>query len=118
MKTEQHPAPVTGWFETFLAHDGKTFVSAFTDSCMGISTTTETHVIKLPDGQYEARVGFAIMGPPNMSAEQFEACGHNPFHPDFRDNYATAKAATVDEAIKLLGADLKNISDGLWAEDF
>lgn len=116
MNTSQHPAPVTGWFESFLAQDGKTVVSAFTDTCMGVSTTTETHVMKLPNGQIEARVGFSVMGPPNMSTAQFKACGHNPFHPDFHDNYASAKAATAEEAIKLLGADLKNVSDGLWAD--
>ncbi len=83
---------------------------------MGISLTTETHVMKLPDGQLEARVGFAVMGPPNMSQREFEKCGHNPFHPDFHDNYASAKAATLEEAMKQLSADLKNISDGLFAD--
>jgi hypothetical protein len=118
MNTQTHPAPAISWFDTFLAADGKTVVSAFTDSCMGVSTTTETHTMKLPDGRIEARVGFAVLGPPNMSEEQFEKCGHNPFHPDFHDNYASAKAPTLEEALKALSADLKNISDGLWADDF
>tara|TARA_R110000868_G_scaffold79632_1_gene226578 strand:+ start:244 stop:600 length:357 start_codon:yes stop_codon:yes gene_type:complete len=116
MSIEKHPAPVTGWFESFRSADGKTVINAFSDSCMGVSTTTETHVMRLPDGQVEARVGFAVMGPPNMSESQFEKCGHNPFHPEFRDNYASAKAATIDEALKKLAADLKNISDGLFAD--
>ncbi len=116
MNTEKHPAPDTGWFASFLAADGKTVISAFTDSCIGVSTTTETHVMRLSDGQVEARVGFSVMGPPNMNEAQFAACGHNPFHPEFHDNYASAKAATVDEALKQLSLDLKSISDGLWAE--
>lgn len=116
MTTEKHPAPVTGWFDAFLAADGKTVVTAFTDLCIGVSTTTETYSMRLPDGQIEARVGFAVMGAANMSAEQFAACGHNPFHPDFHDNYASAKGATIEEALKQLGLDLKNISDGLWGD--
>ena len=116
MKTEIHPAPVTGWFESFRSADGKIVGNVFCDSCMGVSTTTETHVMRLPDGQLEARVGFAVMGPPQMPEADFVKCGHNPFHPDFRDNYASAKAATLDEALKKLAADLKHISDGLFAD--
>lgn len=56
------------------------------------------------------------MGPPNMSEAEFDACGHNPFHPEFHDNFATVKAATLGEAVALLSKELKNISDGLWAD--
>ncbi len=114
--TEMRPAPVLSWFESFSSADGKTVANAFSDSCMGVATTTETHVMRLPDGQIEARVGFAVMGLPQMSEADFEKCGHNPFHPDFYDNYASAKAPTIDEALKALAADLKNISDGLFAD--
>jgi len=116
MSTEKHPAPTTGWFESFASADGKTIINAFCDSCMCVSTTTETHVMRLPDGQIEARVGFAVMGPPNMPHQEFVKCGFNPFHPDFHDNYASATEATVEDALKKLSADLKNISDGLFAD--
>ena len=114
--TTTHPAPVTGWFESFVASDGRTVGNAFVDSCMGVATTTETHVMRLPDGRIEARVGFAVMGPPQLSEDQFKHCGYNPFHPDFHDNYATATAATLDEALQMLAADLKSISDSLFAD--
>ncbi len=116
MKTETHPAPVTAWFDSFLAADGKTVINAFCDTCMGVHTTTETHVMRLPDGQVEARVGFAVMGPPQMSDAEFERCRSNPFHPEFYDNFASAKAATLEEVLKKLAADLKGISDSLFAD--
>lgn len=110
------PPPVTGWLERFQSADGRTIVSAWTDCCMGVSTTTATFVMRLPDGRYEARVGFAIMGPPQMSEAEFARCDHNPFHPLFRDNYAVAHADAAEKAAQLLGKELASISDGLFAD--
>lgn len=113
--SEIHPLPSGNWFESWKQSDGRV-ISAFCDSNIGVSYTTPCHVMRLPDGQVEARVGFCVMGAPNMSEEDFKKCGDNPFHPDFHDNYAQAKAATVGEALVKLAADLKSIGDSLWSD--
>lgn len=110
-----HPAPSFAWFESWRGKDGHV-VSAFFDGNMGVSCTTQAHVMRIEGGKFEARVGFAIMGPPQMTEAEFKRCGHNPFHPKFHDNFARATGETEADAIEKLGAELKSIGDMLWAE--
>lgn len=115
---EIHLAPVLGWYDEWVNKEGKMVAAAFGDTCIGVSTTTLAHVMRLPDGQYEARVGFAVMGSTNMDEDDFQKCGHNPFHPDFHDNFARAQGAMPDLAVAGLGAKLKEVSDSLFVDDF
>ncbi len=113
MKTEIHPLSSGSWFDTYKAADGQ-IITAFCDTNIGVSFTTPCHVTRLPDSQFEARVGFCVLGAPNMSEEDFKKCDHNPFHPEFHDNFAQAKGATVEAALAKLSANIKSIGDSLW----
>ncbi len=55
-----------------------------------------------------------MFGAGNMSDAEFKECGHNPFHPNFHDNFARATGDTQEDALKKLAADLKRIGDSLW----
>lgn len=112
--TTVHPTPSGSWFDQFVAGDGKTVINAFCDSNIGVSFTTPTHLRRTPNGKWEARVGFAIFGGSNFTEEQFKACGHNPFHPEFHDNYASVFGDSEEAALKALAADLKRLGDSLW----
>lgn len=114
MKPTIHPAPLTGWHEQFKANDGKSVIDAFIDCNIGVSCTTEAHVMRCPDGKFEARVGFSVFGAGDMNEAEFAACGHSPFHPNFHDNFARAIGDTEADALKALAADLKRIGESLW----
>jgi hypothetical protein len=116
MKTAKYPPPLQGWIETFQDKEGKVVANAFVDKNIGVSCTTETHVMRCADGKHEARVGFSLMGSTNMDEAQFKRCLHNPFHPEFHDNFARGFGDTDDEAIKALEKELIKIGDSLWAE--
>ena len=87
----------------------------FQCSHIGVSGTTPVHLKRLDDGTFEARCGIAIMGSTNMDEGGFKACDYNPFHPDFRDNWAAGKGATEAEALDALKADMRSTADSLWA---
>ena len=87
----------------------------FQCSHIGVAGTTPVHVKRLNDGTFKARCGIAIMGSTNMDEAEFEACGHNPFHDEFHDNYAEGCGATEDEALAALKADMHQTADSLWA---
>jgi hypothetical protein len=84
-------------------------------SHIGVAGTTPVHVMRMADGTFKARVGIAIMGSTNMDEAGFDACGHNPFHPEFRDNWAEGDGATEEEAIEALKSDMRQTSDSIWA---
>ena len=84
-------------------------------SHIGVAGTTPVHVKRMDDGTFKARCGIAIMGATNMDEAGFEACGHNPFHPEFYDNWAEGDGATEEEAIAALKADMRQTADSLWA---
>lgn len=81
----------------------------------GCSGTTPVWIRVDRDGSFEARVGFALMGMTNMEESEFEACGYNPFHPEFRDNYAIGKGSSEEEALADLESEMKKTGDSLWA---
>ena len=83
-------------------------------SHIGVAGTTPVHVKRMDDGTFKARCGIAIMGATNMDEAGFEACGHNPFHPEFYDNWAEGDGATEEEALAALKADMRQTADGLW----
>lgn len=87
----------------------------FKCSHIGVAGTTPVHVKRLNDGTFKARCGIAIMGSTNMDEAKFEACGHNPFHPEFHDNWAEGAGATEEEALAALKADMHQTADSLWA---
>ena len=87
----------------------------FQCSHIGVASTTPVHVRRLDDGTFKARCGIAIMGSTNMDETEFAACGHNPFHPEFRDNFAEGCGATEDDAIATLKADMYQTAESLWA---
>lgn len=84
-------------------------------SNIGVSGTTPCFVKQTDDGKYEVRMGFSLMGSTNMTDDEFTACGHNPFHPNFRDNYVSGVGWTEDSAVEKMKEDLNNISGALWA---
>lgn len=93
-------------------------MTAFVTDAVGISGTTKVYVRKHPfkdtPRMFEARVGFALMGSTNMTEAEFKACGYNPFHSKFNDNYAIGWGATEDEAIADLRRELSEMSNHLF----
>lgn len=87
----------------------------FECSHVGVAGTTPVHVKRMADGTFKARVGIAIMGSTNMDEAGFAACDHNPFHPEFYDNFAEGDGATEEEALAALKADMRQTADSLWA---
>lgn len=87
----------------------------FECSHVGVVGTTPVHVKRMAGGTFKARCGIAIMGSANMDEAEFEACGHNPFHPKFHDNWAEGVGATEEEALSALKADMHQTADSLWA---
>ena len=81
---------------------------------MGISATTDRVIHRLDDGRYEARIGVSIMGSTNMNESEFKACNYNPFHDEFRDNYAVGVGITEAEAIQAMEKDGNNMAESLW----
>lgn len=82
-------------------------------SSIGVAGTTPVHLRKTETG-YIARCGIAIMGTTNMDEAGFIACGHDPFHPEFYDNWAEGTGETKDAAIAMLKNDTSKTADSLW----
>lgn len=82
---------------------------------IGVSGSTDCHVKELPEGKFEARMGFAVMGMTQMDEADFERCAHNPFHEEFFDNYASGIGDTQEAAIAEMKKHLNEIDEGLWA---
>lgn len=59
--------------------------------------------------RFEIRCGVALMGRHNTENPQ-----HNPFHPDYRDNYSSGTGNTEEEAVASLLDDIRGISDSLF----
>lgn len=83
-------------------------------SHIGVAGTTPVHVKRMGDGTFKARCGIAIMGSTNMTGEEFMACGYDPFHPGFRDNWAEGDGATEEEALAALRADMRQTANSIW----
>ena len=83
-------------------------------SHVGVAGTTPVRVKQLDDGTFAARCGIAMMGVMNMNKAGFEACGHDPFHPEFNDNWCEGRGATEEEALTALKVDMRQMSDSLW----
>jgi len=106
---EEKPAEVTP--EEEPAQDDK--ISIFMCQDVGVDGTTEVHVQE-KDGVFEARIGFALFGSTMMTEEEFEACDCNPFHENFRDNFASGEGATKEEAIEAMKKNLSSVSASLF----
>ena len=83
-------------------------------SHIGVASTTPVHVKRLEDGTFKARCGIAIMSIINVNDAEFEACGYNPFHPEFQANLAEGDGATEEEAFAALKADIRQMMNNLW----
>lgn len=81
---------------------------------IGVSGTTKCHVIQAKNGEYEARIGIAIMGSTNMNDKQFKEAEYNPFHDKFRDNYAYGIGETEELAITAMKNNMRSIANSLW----
>ena len=88
--------------------------AVFQCSHIGVAGTTPVYVKRMDNGTFKARVGIAIMGATNMDEAGFAACDHNPFHPEFYDNFAEGDGVTEDEALTALKADMNKTADSLW----
>ena len=83
-------------------------------SHIGVAGTTPIHVKKNENG-YVARCGISIMGATNMDEAGFKACGYNPFHDKFYDNFLEGKGENKEEALANLKISMKATADSLWA---
>jgi len=81
-------------------------------SHIGVAGTTAVFVKKLPDGNFEARVGIAIMGYTNISLDELENA--SPFDASFQDNYAAGTGNTEEAALSDLKNDMRKTADSLW----
>lgn len=81
---------------------------------IGISGTTPCHVRKIADDQFEARMGFALMGATNMDEEGFKNCNYDPFHPEFYDNFCSGTGPTPEDAVEAMKKDMSDIGQSLW----
>lgn len=88
--------------------------SVFVCKDVGVSGTTDVHAVKLESGDFEARVGFALLGSTQMSPEQFAEAEFNPFHEAFHDNYARGIGDTLEAAIEAMKNDIRDIADSVW----
>ena len=82
---------------------------------VGISGITPVVVKRNTNGTFEARMGVSIMGSTNMTEEDLDACGRDPFKDNFLDNFVWGVGNTQEEAIEALKKDHKNMADLLWA---
>jgi len=80
---------------------------------IGIAMTTPVHVLE-KDGVFEARAGCAIMGTTNMTEEQMNAQGRNPFLDDWHDNFVRGKGDTREAAINAMRNDASSMAESLW----
>lgn len=88
-------------------------ITAFVCADVGVSGTTKVFVKETSPGEFEARVGIALLGITNMEAEKLKDA--NPFDEDFHDNYAHGVGKTQQEAIEEMKKDIGKIADSLWA---
>ncbi len=88
-------------------------LTVFQCSHIGVSGTTPV-IVRQTGPECEARMGFALFGSSNMSDAEFEACGFNPFHDDFHDNYVRGMGASQDAAIAALKVELDQLSESIW----
>jgi hypothetical protein len=91
-------------------------VAVHTDCHVGISGITSVVCKQQSDGSWECRQAIALFGGSNMSDEQLAACNHDPFHPDFHDNFTWGKGATREAAETALRQNAMEMADSLWAE--
>lgn len=80
---------------------------------IGVSGITPCMVRQTGD-EFEARMGISFLGSAHMSDAELDACGRDPFHDDFLDNFASGKGPTSDEAIAALREDMKKMAETLW----
>jgi hypothetical protein len=89
-------------------------ITAFHCTMIGISGTTKVFVKESPPGEFEARVGIAILGFTNRKDDGLKDA--NPFDEDFRDNYSVGKGKTQEAALEDLKRDMKKTADSFWDE--
>jgi len=89
-------------------------LTIFICDSIGVCGTTDCHVKKLDNGQFEARIGFSLMGTTNMDEEGFENCNYDPWHAEFYDNYASGHGSTKELAIEAMKKDLHGMGDSLF----
>ena len=90
-------------------------ITVFKCSTIGVAGVTDVHVRQNADGQFEARVGFALMGEMQMTPKEYAACEGNPFHKGYWDNYASGIGSTKEEALEKMKGELREVRDSLWA---
>jgi len=81
---------------------------------MAFTGTTEIFVKEKPGEAIEVRCGFAVMGHTNMDEAGYRRALKNPFHPQFHDNYAIGKGATIEEALKKMGESVQDMSQAFF----
>lgn len=91
-------------YETHLENAGELGVRGTTPIVIKVTHCTIS-------AEYEARMGFAIMGSVNFD----ECIDANPFDPNFCDNYVSGRGNSREEAINNLKKELRGNSDALFA---
>lgn len=66
---------------------------------------------------FEVRVGVSVAGEQNMRTEaEFAACGNNPFHPLYHDNFAAGRGKTLVDAVNAVAIEIGELSASLFEE--
>lgn len=80
---------------------------------VGMNGTTPV-VVKQVDGKFVARVGIALFGATNMTDEQMDAAGRDPFSDKWQDNFCQGEGATEEEAKTALEKDAADMYETIW----
>ncbi len=82
---------------------------------MGIGMNTSTPVcIKKLGEKYEARVGFILFGAGNLSEEEMDSAGRDPFSDKWQDNFCRGFGNTEEEALADLKKNYDELYESIW----
>jgi hypothetical protein len=106
-------APVPG-LPGVMRHQPMEHLIVHEDKNIGVSATTAVVYCQHSPESWEARQAVALLGSSNMNDEEIKACGNNPFHPDFHDNYVHGFGPTMEAALAAMQLDAAKMSESLW----
>lgn len=91
----------------------KRILTVFECGALGVHAAGPVHVRRFGP-LFIARAVIAVLGTTNMPDEYIQKT--SPFTARFMDNYAQGFGLTEEQALQDLKRDMKEFSDGIWAE--